>query len=104
MSDPGAPCEVQVLVPRLGGGDVLVRAESIGRPALPMVRLPGEAGERPGSIVSGIRSSTGFDGLLGIQAVEVGWTTTCPAALVLAPDVTGSESGGASGGELAVSR
>ena len=43
-----------------------------------MVRLPGEAGERPGSIFDGVRSSTPFDGLLGIQAVEVDerWRTT----------------------------
>ena len=79
MSDPGAPCEVHVLVPRLGGGEVLVQEESIGQPALPVVRLPGEAGERPGSIFDGVRrSSTAFDGLLGIQAVEVDerWRTT----------------------------
>ena len=67
-----------MLVPRFGGGEVLVRGESIGKPALPVVRLPGKAGERPGSIFDGVRSSTGFDGLLGIQAVESDerWRTT----------------------------
>jgi len=67
VSDPGAPCEVHVLVPRLSGGEVLVRDGSGARPALPVVRLPGEAGERPGSIFDGVRSSTGFDGLLGMS-------------------------------------
>jgi hypothetical protein len=78
VSDPGASCAVHLLVPRLGGGDVLVREESIGQPALPVVLLPGEAGERPGSIFDGVRSSTGFTGLVGIQAVEVDehWRTT----------------------------
>ena len=32
MSDPGAACEVHVLVPRLGGGEVLVRAGRMARP------------------------------------------------------------------------
>ena len=78
MSDPGASCVVHVLVPRVGGGAVLVREGSVGRPALPVVRLPGEAGGRSSLIFDGIRSSTGFDGLLGIQAVEVDekWRTT----------------------------
>jgi hypothetical protein len=78
VSDPVTPCEVHLLVPRLGGGMVLVEEPSIGRPALPVVQLPGEAGERPGFILDGVRKATPFNGLLGIQAVDVdyAWRTT----------------------------
>jgi hypothetical protein len=43
-----------------------------------VVRLPGEAGDRPGSILDGVRARIGIDGLIGIQPVESGegWRTT----------------------------
>jgi hypothetical protein len=78
---------VHVLVPRLGGGEVLVRAESIGQPALPVVRLPGMAGERSSSVLDGVRSSTPFEWLLGIQAVEVDVRWRITLALVEAEAV-----------------
>lgn len=78
MSDPGAPCEVHVLVPRLGGGAVLVQAGSTGQAVLPVIRLRGEVGERPASIFAGVRASTPFEWLLSIQALDVDeqWRTT----------------------------
>ena len=93
MSDPGAPCEVHVLVPRLGGGEVLVRAGSIGQPALPVVRLPGMAGERSSSVFDGVRSSTPFAWLLGIQAVEVDERWHISLALVEAEAVAVAPAG-----------